>query len=80
MPTPHSDLEATTRDGIRLGGTLYNTEAMAPARVVLVHSLAMDRTFWRPVAERLATQAAILTYGFAPSSPSPCGTIVARTN
>jgi hypothetical protein len=25
-------------------------------------------------------QAAILTYGFAPSSPSPCGTIVARTN
>jgi 3-oxoadipate enol-lactonase len=62
MPTPHSDLEATTRDGIRLGGTLYNTEAMAPARVVLVHSLAMDRTFWRPVAERLATQAAILTY------------------
>jgi 3-oxoadipate enol-lactonase len=62
LTTPHSDLEATTRDGTRLAGTLYNEEPTAGGRVVLVHSLAMDRTFWRPVAERLAPQATILTY------------------
>jgi 3-oxoadipate enol-lactonase len=59
---PHSDLAATTRDGTRLAATLYNRDSAAPARVVLVHSLAMDRTFWRPVAERLAARASVLTY------------------
>jgi 3-oxoadipate enol-lactonase len=29
---------------------------------VLIHSLAMDRLFWRPVVERLADHAAVLTY------------------
>jgi 3-oxoadipate enol-lactonase len=62
MPSPHSDLEATTRDGTRLAATLYSKESAARARVVLVHSLAMDRTFWRPVAERLAPNASVLTY------------------
>jgi 3-oxoadipate enol-lactonase len=62
MPTSTSDLEATTRDGTRLAATLYNKESEAAARVVLVHSLAMDRSFWRPVAERLAPRTSILTY------------------
>ncbi len=31
-------------------------------RAVLVHSLAMDREFWQPVAERLAPKAAVLIY------------------
>ncbi len=32
----------------------------APKRMVLVHSLAMDRAFWAPVAERLADDAAVM--------------------
>lgn len=52
---------ARTRDGVSLGYTLYG-EASAPRRAVLVHSLAMDRHFWHPAAERLGRDAAVLTY------------------
>jgi 3-oxoadipate enol-lactonase len=62
MQTPYSDLAATTRDGARLAATLYNKGSATAGRVILVHSLAMDRSFWRPVAERLAPQASVLTY------------------
>jgi 3-oxoadipate enol-lactonase len=55
-----SDL-APTRDGTRIGYTLYG-DKNAPNRVALVHSVAMEREFWRPVAERLAPKAAVLTY------------------
>ena len=55
-----SDL-APTRDGTRIGYTLHG-DKNAPNRVALVHSVAMDREFWRPVAERLAAKAAVLTY------------------
>src|SRR6478752_3600745 len=33
-----------------------------PNGVVLIHSLAMDRRFWQPVAERLASHAPVLVY------------------
>ena len=56
---PNSELEARTRDGTRLACTLHEHPA-AMAHIVLVHSLAMDRSFWRPVAERLATKACVL--------------------
>ncbi|MGH7015065.1 MAG: alpha/beta fold hydrolase [Stellaceae bacterium] len=48
-------------DGTRLA---YETlgDAMAPKRVALIHSLAMDHGFWRPVAEQLACEAAVLVY------------------
>ena len=52
---------APTRDGTRLAYTLHG-DKNAKNRAVLVHSLAMDREFWRPVAERLAAKAAVLTY------------------
>jgi len=55
-----SDL-APTRDGTRIGYTLHGDKS-ATNRIVLVHSVAMDREFWRPVAERLARKAAVLTY------------------
>jgi 3-oxoadipate enol-lactonase len=61
MQSAHSELQAATRDGTRLACTLYG-QAAAEDRVVLVHSLAMDRSFWRPVAERLAGSASVLTY------------------
>ncbi|HEY6258656.1 MAG TPA: alpha/beta fold hydrolase [Xanthobacteraceae bacterium] len=59
MPSPEQIGRA--RDGTRLGYTLHG-ELAAADRVVMVHSLAMDRSFWRPVADRLAANAAVLTY------------------
>jgi 3-oxoadipate enol-lactonase len=46
----------------------------SPRRVALIHSLAMDREFWRPVAQRL--DAAVLLYdctghGASPKPPGP---------
>lgn len=58
---PGSEHIGRARDGTRLGYTLCGATATAN-RIVLVHSLAMDRSFWRPVAERLAADAAVLTY------------------
>jgi 3-oxoadipate enol-lactonase len=55
----------TARDGTRLAYTLRSEKAptTAPAAgLVLVHSLAMDRAFWQPVAEMLAAERPVLTY------------------
>jgi 3-oxoadipate enol-lactonase len=46
----------------------------SPRRAALIHSLAMDREFWRPVAERM--DAAVLLYdctghGASPKLPGP---------
>jgi 3-oxoadipate enol-lactonase len=50
------------RDGTTLSYTLYR-DGDAGKRVALIHSLAMDREFWRPVAQRLvAAGASVLTY------------------
>jgi 3-oxoadipate enol-lactonase len=51
------------RDGTRLAYALHgNAHHAAASRIVLIHSLAMDRLFWQPVVERLADHAAVLTY------------------
>lgn len=50
---------ATTRDGTSIGYSILG-DIHAPKKVVLIHSLAMDREFWRPVAERLQGDAAVL--------------------
>jgi 3-oxoadipate enol-lactonase len=58
---PSSQQQTSVRDGTRLAYTLYDHPA--PSRhIVLIHSLAMDRSFWQPVAERLATNACVLTH------------------
>lgn len=49
-----------TRDGARIQYTLRD-QGIAARRVVLIHSLAMDRTFWQPVAD-LLPEASVLTY------------------
>jgi 3-oxoadipate enol-lactonase len=59
--TTSSDSTAVARDGTRLAYSLYDKGPEAP-RIALVHSLAMDRAFWRPVAERLADTASVLIY------------------
>ncbi len=56
---PSSQQQARMRDGTRLAYTLHDHPAPGQ-RVVMVHSLAMDRSFWRPVAERLAMNARVL--------------------
>lgn len=56
-----SDRTTTARDGTPLAYSLYDRGPAAP-RIALVHSLAMDRAFWRPVAERLAETASVLIY------------------
>ena len=48
-------------DGTLLAYRLFEHSDGAP-RIVLIHSLAMDHTFWTPVVERLAKSASILVY------------------
>jgi 3-oxoadipate enol-lactonase len=55
-----TDGHAVTRDGTRLGFTLY--QGSEERRVALIHSIGMDRNFWRPTAERLAPDASTLIY------------------
>ena len=52
---------APTRDGTRIAYTLHGDKD-AKDRAVLAHSVAMDREFWQPVAERMAPKAAVLTF------------------
>lgn len=52
---------ATLPDGTRIAYAMLG-DPKTPKRAVLIHSLAMDHTFWRPVAERLARDAAVLIY------------------
>lgn len=51
--------KAVARDGTQLAFKLGGT---GPAHVALTHSLAMDGSFWKPVAERLVDVATILTW------------------
>lgn len=48
-------------DGTRLFYRLFQRGDDAP-RIALVHSLAMDHTFWLPVVERLTGEASVLIY------------------
>ena len=54
------DSHARTRDGTDIAYSLMDAGANAP-RIALVHSLAMERGFWQPVAARLAGAASVLT-------------------
>ena len=54
-----SAAEAKTRDGVRLVYDLYGNKDAA-SRIVLIHSLAMERGFWETVAGQLASKAAVL--------------------
>ena len=53
------DGQARARDGTAIAYTLVDAGADAP-RIALVHSLAMERGFWRPVAARLTGTASML--------------------
>jgi Predicted hydrolases or acyltransferases (alpha/beta hydrolase superfamily) len=53
---------ARCADGTRVSYQLLENAGAGDARIALVHSLAMDHTFWLPVAERLASSASVLVY------------------
>ena len=57
-----ADERVVLANGCTIATTIYGAANAGRARIVLAHSLAMDRLFWRPAAERLATRAAVLTY------------------
>ena len=52
--------QASLRDGAALAYRLL--PGTGPARFALIHSLAMDRRFWEPVAARLAEAGDVLLY------------------
>jgi 3-oxoadipate enol-lactonase len=51
--------KASCSDGTKLSFRVLGNGA---TRIALVHSLAMDQSFWLPVAERLADDASVLIY------------------
>jgi len=55
---PFDLFEATASDGTPI--SYMRTDAPGEARVVLVHSLAMDHGFWRPVVEALAPSVSVI--------------------
>jgi 3-oxoadipate enol-lactonase len=62
----------TTTDECSISYTLR--EAEGPNRVALIHSLALDRSIWDGVAEKLGDQVSVLTYdarGHGRSSRAP---------
>jgi 3-oxoadipate enol-lactonase len=61
MSTPAAvESSFKTTDGCDISWTLLT--ANGPDRIALIHSLALDRTIWDGVAERLAGQASVLAY------------------
>ncbi len=53
--------EARVSDGTRIGYTLHGSEK-GEKRVVLIHSLALDRHFWQPLVQEIGNSASVLTY------------------
>ena len=53
-------MHAVMSDGTRIAYVIHG-DPNSSNRVVLLHSLAMDHTFWRPVAQALSSEAAVLT-------------------
>src|SRR5258706_12494850 len=51
-----------TSDGCTIAYTLQPARDPGAPRVVLIHSLALDRSIWDGVASRLAGDAEVLTY------------------
>ena len=52
----------STSDGCSIAYAIHRAKSGLSRRLVLIHSLALDRSVWDGVVERLAGQAEILTY------------------
>jgi 3-oxoadipate enol-lactonase len=53
--------QVKVRDGTRIVYELFVRDDSAP-RIVLIHSLGMNRLFWMPITERLVKDASVLVY------------------
>jgi 3-oxoadipate enol-lactonase len=62
MQPRRQDDTFTTSDGCTIAFTLRAAPKAGAPRIVLIHSLALDRSIWDGVAARLENEAAILTY------------------
>ncbi len=51
-----------TSDGCAIGYTLHTAAVAGAPRIALVHSLALDRTFWDGVVSELHARSELLTY------------------
>ena len=56
------DHTVTLADGTSLAYTLHAAPMAGAARLVLIHSLALDRSVWNATTAQLSTEADILTY------------------
>ena len=52
----------STSDNCTISYTLHQSASPSAPRLALIHSLALDRTIWDGVVERLSDRATILTY------------------
>jgi 3-oxoadipate enol-lactonase len=62
MPTTTPTDTFVTADGTSIAYTRHPAPAPGAPRLALIHSLALDRSVWDPVVERLRGQAEILTF------------------
>jgi 3-oxoadipate enol-lactonase len=62
MSTMNTSGTFTTTDGCEIGYTVHAAKTAGAPRVTLIHSLAMDRSFWDGVVGELAGRAEVLTY------------------
>jgi 3-oxoadipate enol-lactonase len=62
MQSDFREANFKTSDGCSIAFRLWEARKADAARIVLIHSLALDGSIWDGVAPKLAGQAAILTY------------------
>jgi len=62
MAVAQHDEHCALSDGTRLAYTRYDAPRPEAPRVVLIHSLALDRSVWDRVVQRLRDEMEILTY------------------
>jgi 3-oxoadipate enol-lactonase len=62
LRTTDHESTVTLSDGTRLAYTLHPEPRAGALRLVLIHSLALDRSVWDGVVERLRNEAHLLTY------------------
>ncbi len=62
MPRPLHEGTFTTSDGVTIAFTLRRAPDADAPRIVLIHSLALDRSVWDGVVDTMKNEAEILTY------------------
>jgi 3-oxoadipate enol-lactonase len=72
MPPLADERTFTTSDGVTIAFTLRAAPHADAPRIVLIHSLALDRSIWDGVVDTMKNDAAILTYDCRGHGRSAC--------